>query len=81
MKDSQVPLHGDGDGHEDTAGEEDIVEGVEEVRKQMMVKLGDHVLKFRAICYPIFKRLVNAFKNTENKEEEIEYCNGNEKAV
>ena len=27
MKDSQVPLHGDRDGHEDTAGEEDIVEG------------------------------------------------------
>ena len=68
MEDSQVPLHGDGDGHEDTAGEEDIVEGVEEVRKQMMMNLGDQAQRFRAICYPIFKCLANAFQNTENKE-------------
>lgn len=46
MEDSQVPLDGDGDGHEDTAGEEDIVEGVEEVRKQMMMNLGDHTKRF-----------------------------------
>ena len=46
MEDSQVPLHGDGDGHEDTAGEEDIVEGVEEVWKQMMMSLGDQTERF-----------------------------------
>ena len=41
MEDSQVPLNGDGNGHEDTAGEENVVEGVEEVGEEEVMILGD----------------------------------------
>eukprot|EP00091_Calanus_sinicus_P003388 TRINITY_DN13550_c0_g1_i1.p2 TRINITY_DN13550_c0_g1~~TRINITY_DN13550_c0_g1_i1.p2 ORF type:complete len:144 (-),score=40.19 TRINITY_DN13550_c0_g1_i1:103-534(-) len=81
MEDSLEPLSGDGDGHEDTAGEEDIVKGVEEVRKQMMMNLSNHAHKLRAICHPVFKCLANTLDNTEKKEEKIKYCKGDEKTV
>ena len=41
MEDGQISLCGDGDGHEDAAGEEDVVEGVEEVGEEEVVILGD----------------------------------------
>ena len=41
MEDGQISLCWDGDGHEDAAGEEDVVEGVEEVGEEEVVILGD----------------------------------------
>ena len=41
MEDDQVPLYGDGDGDEDGAGEEDVVEGVEKVGEEVVVVLGE----------------------------------------
>ena len=40
VEDDQVPLYGDGDGHEDAGGEEDVVEGVEKVGEEVVVVLG-----------------------------------------
>ena len=41
VEDDQVPLYGDGDGDEDSGGEEDVVEGVEEVGEEVVVVLGE----------------------------------------
>jgi len=41
VEDGKVPLHGDGDGHEDTACKEDVVEGVEKVGEEVVVVLGE----------------------------------------
>ena len=45
MEDGEVPLYGDGDGHEDAGAEEDVVEGVQEVRQQVVVDLGHQATK------------------------------------
>lgn len=41
VEDDQVPLKGDGDGHEDAASKEDVVEGVEKVGEEVVVVLGE----------------------------------------
>ena len=45
MEDGEVPLYGDGDGHEDAGAEENVVEGVQEVRQQVVVHLGHQATK------------------------------------
>ena len=68
VEDSQVPLNRDGDGHEDAAGEEDVVEGVEEVWEKVMMNLGGQTTQGRGVGNMIFKGSANTFSNTNNKE-------------
>lgn len=42
-KNCEVSLNGDGDGHKDTAGEENVGEGIEEVGEKKMVNLHDYL--------------------------------------
>jgi len=81
VEDSQVPLYGDGDGHEDAAGEEDVVEGVEEVGEEMVVDLGGKTTEGSGVGFTVLKRPADTLGDTDNKEEEIKYCESNEKVV
>ena len=81
MEDSQVPLNGDGDGHEDAAGEEDVVEGVEEVWEEVVMNLGGQTIERSWVGNRIFKSTSDTFSDTNNKEEEVEHCESDEKVV
>ena len=81
MEDSQVPLNGDGNGHEDTAGEENVVEGIEKVGEKVMVYLDGQPTDGGGIGDTRFKSPSNTFRDTNNKEEEVKHCKSDEKAV
>ena len=81
VEDNQVPLYGDGNGHEDTAGEEDVMEGMEEIGEEMVMVLGDEATNLSPICHPVFKRPPDTLHNTEQKEEKIKDCKTDEKII
>ena len=81
VEDCQVPLYGDGDGHEDAAGEEDVVEGVEEVGEEVVVNLCGKTTEGRTVGFTVLKRPSDTLGDTDNQEEKIKYCESNEKVV
>jgi len=81
VEDGQVPLYGDGDGHEDAAGEEDVVEGVEEVWEEVVVDLGGKTTEGISVGLTVLKRPSDTLCDADKKEEEIEYCESNEEVV
>ena len=81
MEDSQIPLNRDGDGHEDAASEENIVEGVEEVWEEAVMDLGGQTTEWRSVCWMIFKSAADTLSYAHNKEEKIKYCESDEKVV
>jgi len=65
MEDSQVSLNGDGNGHEDTAGKEDVVEGVEEVGEEVVMNLNGQANEGGGVGDARFKSASNTFSNTD----------------
>ena len=81
MKDSQVSFNGDGDGHEDAAGEEDVVEGVEEVGEEVVMDLGGQTTEGGRVGGRIFKCPADTLGDANNQKEKIKYCKSNEQVV
>jgi len=81
VEDSQIPLYGDGDGHKDAAGEENVVEGIEEVGEEMVVYLSGKTTEGSSVGFTVFKRPADTLCDAYNEEEKIKYCKSNEKVV
>jgi len=81
VEDGEVPLYGDGDGHEDAAGEKDVVEGVEEVWKEVVMDLCEKTSDGGRVGSMILKSPTDALGDADNKEEKIKYSKSNEKVV
>ena len=81
MEYGQVPLYGDGDGHEDAGGEEDVVEGVEEVGEEVVVYLGYKTTDGGSVCCSLLKSPPDTLGDANNKEEEIKHCESNQEVV
>ena len=69
MEDGEVPLYGDGDGHEDAGAEEDVVEGVEEVGEQVVMDLGHHSSDAGRISTVILKCSPYTLRDADDQEE------------
>ena len=81
MEYGQVPLYGDGDGHEDAGGEEDVVEGVEEVRQQVVVDLGHQATNGCGVSFVILKSSSYTLRDTDDQEEEVANGEGDQQVV
>ena len=81
VEDCQVPLYGDGDGHEDAGGQQDVMEGVEEVGEEVVVYLGGKTLDCGSVGSTCLESPSNTFSDAHDKEEEIKYCKSNQKIV
>ena len=81
MKDGEVPLYGDGDGHEDAGAEEDVVEGVEEVGEQVVMDLGHHSSDAGRISTVILKCSPHTLRDADDQEEEVANGEGDQQVV
>ena len=81
MEDGEVPLYGDGDGHEDAGAEEDVVEGVEEVGEQVVMDLGHHSSDAGRISTVILKCSPHTLRDADDQEEEVANGEGDQQVV
>ena len=81
MEDGEVPLYGDGDGHEDAGAEEDVVEGVEEVGQQVVVDLGDKATEGCGVSFVILKCSPHTLRDADHQEEEVTNGEGDQQVV
>ena len=81
MEDGEVPLYGDGDGHEDAGAEEDVVEGVQEVGEQVVMDLGDHSSDTGRISTVILKCSPHTLRDADDQEEEVANGEGDQQVV
>ena len=74
MEDGEISLNWDGDSHEDAGTEEDVVERIEKVGEEMVMQTGG-----RALGANLGQEIPpGIFYHTENKEQEVAHCQGNE---
>ena len=81
VKNSEVSFNRYGDSHENAAGEEDVVEGVEKDGKEMVMQLSHFSSKSQGIALMILESSPDTFKDAYNQEEEIENSKCNEQIV
>ena len=81
MEDGEVPLYGDGDGHEDAGAEEDVVEGVQEVGQQVVVDLGHQATKGCGVSFVILKCSPHTLRDADDQEEEVANGEGDQQVV
>ena len=81
MEDGEVPLYGDGDGHEDAGAEEDVVEGVQEVGQQVVVDLGHQTTNGCGVSFVILKCSPHTLRDADDQEEEVANGEGDQQVV
>ena len=80
MEECQVPLYGDGDSHENAAGEKDVGDWVEEQREEGVVDPGHPVTQtMGGIGYLGLKVPSHILADSQEEEQEVKNCQSNQK--